>query len=125
MEQEIERNNLQHENQISELKKEITKEMDKRELLKLELEESRQKFEHAKELKENIKNSLFENYMDMVIRHQTEIKRLEASILELNHTVIMKQSELSKYNGYLNRIKSDILRLRDKFDCILETEGVD
>lgn len=125
VQQEIDKINRQFEEKINELKKEIVAKTNEKESLEREFDKLKQTFGNRADMQESIKEKLLEEYLDVSHKHLKAVRQMEESISDLKNKVKVKQEELSKYKGYSNKIKSDILKIRDRFENILEWKGDD
>ncbi|KUO64424.1 MAG: hypothetical protein APF84_10650 [Gracilibacter sp. BRH_c7a] len=120
IQQEINTINQMYDNKIQELKKEIFAQTHQRQLLRNEYNKLKQEFGDRVELQEQIKDKLYEKYLEILEQQLITKRKTDHSIAELENQVKLRQEELSKYKGYSNKVKSDILRVRDSFKSILE-----
>lgn len=124
IQQEIEKLDVEHKLRLSELRQEIAVQALKREALKTELDKIQHIVQERKKVEDTIKDRLFAKYLEFFYRHKSESQSMEESIIELQVQLKSKQAELEKYQGYLDKIKSDILNVRDNFEDILK-EGAE
>ncbi|RNC62979.1 MAG: hypothetical protein AWM53_01702 [Candidatus Dichloromethanomonas elyunquensis] len=125
VQQEIDRINQQYELKAKGLKMEMTELNHQKELLRVEYNNVKQEVDFRENKKEFIKNQLFEKYIDLSDKHLAAKHKMEDSIAILKNQVQIKQEELSKYKGYSNKIRTDILKIKDIFETLLEEEGVE
>jgi len=125
VQQEIDIINQAYEMKIKELKKEIVSQTHQNELLAMDRAKIKQDLDKREEIQDRIKNDLLEKHMDASNKHLSAKRKMQNAIDDLQNHVKMKQEELAKYKRYSDKIKKDILKIRDNYETLIEEDGVE
>lgn len=126
VQQEIDNISAKYETRIKELKEELTNHTHQRELLRIEYERLKQDIEGRLNIETSIKDKLYEKYIVVAEKRLDAERRMEEAATELKDQVKLKQIMLDKYKDYQTNIKSDMFRIRDRFENILDDgEGIE
>ena len=120
VQQEIDRLSAEYEIRIKELKDELTNHTHQRELLRTEYEKLKQDLEDRLNIEKTIKDKLYEKYIVVAEKRLDAEKKMEEAAVELKEQVKHRQIMLAKYKDYQTNIKSDMFRIRDRFENILD-----
>lgn len=126
VQQEINKISGEYEARMKALKDQLTHHTHQRELIRTEYEKLKQDLKDRLNIQNSIKDKLFEKYIVVAEKRLDAEKRLEEAAMELRDQVKIKQIVLDKYKDYQTNIKSDMFRIREKFESIVdEGEGIE
>lgn len=125
VQQEIDRISAEYETRIKEFKDELTNQTHQRKLLRTEYEKLKQDIEERLNIQNSIKDKLYDKYIVVAEKRLDAERRMEEATTELKEQVKLKQIVLARYKDYQTNIKSDMFRIRDRFENILDGEGIE